>query len=63
MQMNPAVVEKALADTEAMWRAEKAQRQNLEQKLAEVSDCSACQPMKRLLCIVACPAVNARFGA
>ena len=63
MQEEIVRLEKALAMTESMWRHEKRQRQNLEKKLAEVSDCSACQPMKRLLCIVACPAVNARFGA
>lgn len=61
MQMNPALVEKALADTEAMWRAEKAQRQKLERKLADVADCGKCHRIKRALCFVACPAVDARL--
>lgn len=54
-------LEKSLAMTESMWRAEKAQRKNLEQKLAEVADCAKCHRVKRALCFVACPAVEARL--
>jgi len=54
-------LEKALAMSESMWRAEKEQRQNLQRKLAEVSDCGECHRIKRALCFVACPAVEARL--
>ena len=61
MQERIEKLEKSLAMTESMWRAEKAQRKNLEQKLAEVADCTKCHRIKRALCFVACPAVDARL--
>lgn len=51
-------LEKALAITENMWRAEKRQRQNLERKLLDVADCGKCHKITKL-CFVACPAVEA----
>jgi len=61
MQERIEKLEKSLAMTESMWRAEKAQRQKLERKLADVAGCGKCHRIKRVLCFVACPAVEARL--